>query len=94
MPCLWCDRASAPCDVGCDGARGKSPQRRPDVATAAAARLARRRAGAYNCRPMDVLLANVIVFDRETPANHALGGLQKVLGGLAGVSAEREAPLR
>lgn len=43
---------------------------------------------------MDVLLANVIVFDRETPANHALGGLQKVLGGLAGASAEREAPLR
>ncbi len=60
----------------------------------AAARLARPRAGAYNCRPMDVLLADVIPFDRETPANQALGGVEKALIGLAGAAAECEAPLR
>lgn len=52
---------------------------------------------------MDVLLADVIPFDRETPANQALGGVEKALIGLAGAkrrrqptgaSAEGEATLR
>ena len=43
---------------------------------------------------MNVLLADVIPFDRETPANQALIGVEKALIGLAGASAEREAPLR
>lgn len=43
---------------------------------------------------MDVLLADVIPFDRKTPANQAQIGFEKALGGLAGASAEREAPLR
>ena len=31
---------------------------------------------------MDVLLADAIPFDRETPANQALGGVEKALGGV------------
>lgn len=31
---------------------------------------------------MDVLLADVIPFDRETPANQALGGVEKALIGV------------
>ena len=59
---------------------------------------------------MDVLLADVIPFDRETPANQALGGVEKALIDVekaligltgakrrrqpTGASAERKAPLR